>query len=199
MLMINLMPPDKKEVIWYARRNSILIKWVFGIAAAGLGVLLVGASGLFYLKHESKSYQQSIETTKTELTAQKEEETLKRAEEMKGSLQLAVDVLSKEILFSKLLSRVGQLLPPGTVLENLNLTNELQGGIDLSIGAVSYEAGVRAQVNLADPNNGIFDKADIGAVTCDSGGTSDYPCVATLRLLFSKDNNEFLKLNQGND
>jgi len=196
--MINLMPPDKKEVIWYARRNSILIKWFLGIAVAGLGILIVAAGGLFYLDHESKNYQQSIDKTKVELIAQKEEETLKRAEEMKGSLQLAVDVLSKEILFSKLLSRVGQLLPPGTVLENLNLTNELEGGLDLSIGALSYESGVRAQVNLADPENGIFDKADIGAVTCDSQGLDAYPCVATIRLLFSKDNNEFLKLNQGN-
>jgi hypothetical protein len=195
--MINLMPPEKKEVIWYARRNSILIKWVMGIAAAGLGILLVAAGGLFYLKQESKSFQRSIDETKKQLVSQNEEETLKRAEEMNGSLQLAVDVLSKEILFSKLLSRVGQLLPPGTVLENLNLTSELQGGLDLSVGAVSYEAGVRAQVNLADPNNGIFDKADLGAVTCGSDPSADYPCTASLRLLFSKDNNEFLKLNQG--
>jgi Tfp pilus assembly protein PilN len=195
--MINLMPPDKKEVIWYARRNSILIKWGLGIAVAGFGVLLVAAGGLFYLEHESKSYQKSINTTKDRLKQQNEEATLKRSEEMKGNLQLAVDVLSKEILFSKLLTQIGKAIPQGTVLEKLNLTSDLQGGLDISIGAVSYQSGVQAQVNLADSENGIFDKADLGAVTCESDDTTGYPCTATIRALFSKNNNEFLKLNQG--
>lgn len=195
--MINLMPPEKKEVIWYARRNSILIKWGLGIGFAGLGVLLVAAGGLFYLKHESKSYQKSIDTTKALLNQQNEEATLKRSEEMKGNLQLAVDVLSKEILFSKLLTQIGKAIPQGTVLEKLNLTSDLQGGLDISIGAISYQTGVQAQVNLADAENGIFEKADLGAVTCVPEEEEKYPCTATIRALFSKDNNEFLKLNQG--
>ncbi len=194
--MINLMPPDKKQVIWYSRRNSILVKWSLGIAAAGLGIVIVAVGGILFLKQENKKYEDSISLTKVELTSQKEEETLKRAGEIKGSLQLAVDVLSKEILFSEVLVRIGQIIPQGTVLKNLELTNELQGGLDLTIGALTYESGATAQLNLANPDNGIFDKVDIGTVSCNSSTPDTYPCEATLRVLFSKDNNEFLKLNK---
>ncbi len=195
--MINLMPPEHKESISYARRNNFLIRWITVIGIAALGIVIVAGGGLFYLKQDSKSYKVSTDITNSQLAAQNEAEILKRAEEMSGNLQLVVDVLSDEILFSKLLQQMGQVIPPGTILESLSLTNDLEGGLDLSIGAQSYEAGVRAQVNLADPANGIFEKADIGEVTCNPEEGIAYPCKATMRALFVKDNNAFLKLNQG--
>lgn len=198
--MINLLPPSKKSEVMYARRNSFLIRWVMGICLAGLGIALITGAGLFYLKQDSKSYQQSTRATRELLAQQKESETIKRAEEMSGTLQLAVDVLSKEILFSKLLQKIAQVIPPGTVLKSLSLNSELQGGLDLEVSASSYETGVRAQVNLADPNNGIFERADLGDVTCVAADEpTDYPCTATMRALFDQDHNAFLKLNQGED
>ncbi len=197
MSMINLMPPAHKESILYARRNTYLVRWLIGISVAAVGIVVISGGGLFYLKQDSKAYQKSIEDTKAHLTAQKETETLRRAEEMSGNLQLVVDVLSNEVLFSKLLQQIGQVIPPGTILQSLTLSNDLSGGIDLEIGASSYETGVRAQVNLAEPSNGIFEKADIGAVTCPAEGVPPYPCTAQMRALFGSDNSPFLKLNQG--
>ncbi len=199
--MINLMPPAKKSEIIYARRNSFLIRWLMGICLAALGIALITGAGLFYLKQDSKSHQDSIRDTRALLAEQKEAETIKRAEEMSGTLQLAVDVLSKEILFSKLLQKIAQVIPPGTVLKSLSLDSELQGGLDLEVSASSYATGVRAQVNLADPNNGIFERADLGDVTCltNPEEPTDYPCTATMRALFDQDHNAFLKLNQGEE
>lgn len=204
--MINLMPPDQKTEIVYARRNNYMIRWLIGIGIAAVGIGIITGGGLFYLKQDSKSYQKSIDDTKKTLVDQKEEETIKRTEEMSGNLQLVVDVLSKEILFSKLLEQIGQVMPPGANLQNLSLTSELQGGINLTISSTTYESGVRAQVNLADPKNKIFEKADIGDVTCKSPSElaaeedpDPYPCTANMRALFVSGNNTFLKLNQGKD
>ncbi len=194
--MINLMPPAQKEAILYARRNSLLIKWATGIAAAAAGLVLVTGGGLFYLKQDSKAYQESISQTKSHLAAQNEAEVISRAEEMSGNLQLVVGVLSNEVLFSKLLQAMGQILPAGTILESLTLSNTLEGGIDLQIGASGFESGVRAQANLADPANKIFEKADIGEVSCPPESTDAYPCKVEVRALFAKDSSPFLKLNQ---
>jgi hypothetical protein len=195
--MINLMPSDHKKAVMYARRNTFLIRWVMGVAIAAFGIIVVAGGGLFYLKQDIKSYQKSINETKTNLEAQKQTETLNRVSEISGSLKLVVDVLSSQVLFSELLPRIGEIMPAGTVLQNLNLSSGLQGGIDLEIGAVSQQAGTQAQVNLADKSNGIFEKADIVTLNCTTlsdGGP--YPCQVSVRALFINGENPFLLLNK---
>lgn len=196
--MINLMPPAAKESILYARRNTILIKWMTFIGFAAAGVVLIAAAGLFYLKQDSSSYRASIDETKAELAAQNEADTLKRVEEISGNLKLVVDVLSNEVQFSRLLQQIGLVMPSGTILQDLSLSSDLDGGINLIIGASSYERATQAQVNLSDASNRIFEKADIVSLTCSDTNPRDprYPCTAEMRALFIKDNNPFLLLNQ---
>ena len=201
MSMINLLPPDHKEAIIYARRNSKLMGWIFGISLAAFGILVVAGGGLFYLKQDTSSYRKSIEETKTELAAQKEAETLARVSEISGNLKLAVDVLSHEVLFSKLLEQIGEVMPSGTILQDLSITSNLSGGINLQVGAASYQAGTQAHVNLNDKANNIFEKADLISLSCSTDDSADprYPCTAVIRALFLKDNNPFLLLNQSKE
>ena len=197
-MMVNLMPPAHKEATLYARRNTALLRWVTGAGIAVLLLVLVAGAGLFYLKQDSKSYQKSIEDTKAALAAQNEAETLKRVQEISENLTLVVDVLSDEILFSKLLQSIGEVMPSGTILQDLSLTSDLKGGIDLRIGSVTYESGTQAHVNLRDPDNGIFEKADLISLSCTANQAADprYPCQAQIRALFNQESNPFLLLNQ---
>ncbi|MBA2279098.1 hypothetical protein H0V99_01490 [Candidatus Saccharibacteria bacterium] len=198
--MINLMPPEYRQAISFSRRNTALIKWLIGIGIAATGLVLIAGGSMFYLKQDSKSLQQSIDSTKADLKSSNEEETLKRVAEISGSLKLVVDVLSREVLFSKLLQQIGLVMPSGTILQDLSLSRDLQGGIDLLVGASSYNTATQAQVNLQDQANGIFEKADIQSLSCEeSSGVSGYPCQASMRALFIKDNNPFLLLNQEKD
>jgi hypothetical protein len=192
--MINLMPPEHKKSVLYARRNNFLIRWMIGIGFAAVGIVLVAGGGLFYLKQDTKAYQLKNEETKAELSKQKESETLQRVSEISGNLKLVVDVLSSQVIFSELLPRIGEIMPPGTVLQDLSLSSELKGGVDLQIGAVSQQAGTQAQVNLADLSSGIFEKADINSLTC--GDDGQYPCTIVIRALFINGENPFLLLNQ---
>jgi hypothetical protein len=195
--MINLMPSEHKKSVMYARRNTFLIRWVTGVTMAAVGIVLVAGGGLFYLKQDIKSYQKSINETKANLEAQEQTETLNRVSEISGSLKLVVDVLSSQVLFSELLPRIGEIMPSGTVLQNLNLSSGLQGGIDLEVGAVSQQAGAQTQVNLADKSNGIFEKADIVTLNCTtSSDAGPYPCQVTIRALFINGENPFLLLNK---
>ncbi len=195
--MINLMPPAHKESLSYARRNSALLKWILGIGVGALGIVLFAGGSLFYLKQDTRSLQRSIEASEADLKIQDEAETLKRVDEISGRLKLVVDVLSKEVLFSKLLQQIGLVMPSGTILQDLRLNKDLQGGIDLTIGAVNYNAATQVQVNLQDPANGIFEKADLQNISCSTEeDVGDYPCQVEIRALFIKDNNPFLLLNQ---
>lgn len=194
MSMINLMPPEQKKEIRYARRNEHLIKWVIGVLIALAIILSLVLGSIVFLRQNASSNTNHATKVNQDLKAQKQEETIARVNELSGNLKLTVDVLENEILFSKLLEQIGNVMPNNTILTSLTLTNELSGGLDLVVNSVDYESGVQAQLNLADPEKGLFQKADIGSVQCNFAEPSDYPCSTSIRVLFAEDNQEFTKL-----
>jgi len=190
--MINLLPPDIRQNIMYARRNARLLRWTVGLLIGIVGIGLVIGIGYVYMNKLGKDYATQATQAQADLDKQNPAQTQKEVEDITNSLKLVVQVLSREVLFSKLLAQIGASLPSGSVLLNLSI-NKLQGGIDLSAGATDYQTASQVQVNLQDPNNKIFDKADIISIQCTTDG-STYPCTATIRAQFAQ-NNPFLFIN----
>ncbi|GAC1387678.1 MAG: hypothetical protein NVS1B7_0100 [Candidatus Saccharimonadales bacterium] len=197
--MINLLPPDVQRNISYARRNAHIAKWMSGLLIGIAGIGLVTGAGFMYMDRLGKNYAVQAAEAQAALNRQNPALTQKQVEDITSSLKLVVQVLSKEVLFSKLLRQIGASLPPGSVLSGLSI-NKVQGGIDLIASATDYKTASQVQVNLQDPNNKIFDKADIVSIRCENnsiGNTSNlYPCVVVIRAQFAK-NNPFLFINSG--
>lgn len=197
--MINLLPPAIKQDFQYARRNSRLLSWCVVIMLVIAGTMTIVGFGFIYLKQTANDYNKQLLTSTEQLKAQKLDETGKRVQEISNSIKLAVQVLSREVLFSKLLQQIGAAMPGNTALTSLQI-NKLQGGIDLSAQAVDYKTASQIQVNLQDPNNKIFAKADIINISCSANGTgtlnSKYPCQVQIRALFAA-NNPFLFISKG--
>ncbi len=184
--MINLSPDDYKESLRYARRSSRLLKWVGGALAILVAVLLTQLIGFTYLKSETKRYQKINASITQELKNNDLEGTLKTVENISGSLKLIVQVLSKQVLFSELIKQVGSVMPENTVLSNIEIS-KVEGGIDLSAETKDQESATQVQINLMDPNNKLFDKVDLVSISCEESNPT-YPCKATFRALFTKDN-----------
>jgi hypothetical protein len=185
--MINLLPPDYKSELLYARRNTALKNWVVMSCLGVIGIIAIIAAGNFFISRSTVNSQAQVDKAREQLNAQKLEETQAQVTDISDSIKLAIAVLGREILFSKLLSQVGTAMPTGSSLQSLTI-NSTQGGIDLTAAATTYQTATQVQVNLADPNNKIFEKADIVNVTCDSASKSAYPCTVSIRALFAKDN-----------
>jgi len=197
--MINLLPPDLKTSIIYARRNTTLIKWLVAtlIGLAGVGAVVV--AGQLYINHSVNIYKSEVQRSKQQLSAQKLEETQARVTDISNSIKLATQVLSREILFSKLLQQIGAVMPSGSSLQSLTI-GKLEGGIDLQAVAVDYQTSTQVLVNLKDPQNKIFESADIVSVSCTNNDNpekkQDYPCQVSIRASFAK-NNPFLFVQSG--
>lgn len=195
--MINLLPPDLKDAYAYAQRNSKLVKWAIAFGAAIGGLIIISAGGLLYVYQTSHSYGNQITELESSLQEQKLAETEKETKEISNNLKLAVQVLSKEVLFSKLLKQLASVTPNNVTLSELNIT-ETQGGIDISALAANYDAATQFHVNLSDEKNIIFSSADIISISCADGASSNadprYPCEVVVRALFAK-NNPFLFIN----
>ena len=187
--MINLLPFELKKDISYARKNTKLRRWIVAsaVALAGMGIIIAG--GLFYIHNSTKSLTVKLEESKKTLKIQNVEQTQKRVEEISANTKLATQVLSREILFSKLIKQLGSALPASTALKSLQI-DKLQGGIQLNAAASDFNTATQLQLNLQDPKNGVFEKADIDSINC--GSTTDesagLPCDVTIRALFSKNN-----------
>ena len=190
--MINLLPPEVKQSISYARRNTRLRLWIVALVLSIAGIAAVIIAGQLYLQQSIHTYSAQVEQGNSDLKVQKLEETQKQVQDITNSLKLVVQVLSREILFSKLITQIGSALPKGSVLTGLSI-NQVQGGIDLQGVTTDYQTATQVQVNLQDPSNKIFDKADIITIQCSSDKTDDaykaqYPCTLQLRALFAKSN-----------
>ena len=195
--MINLLPPSVKSQYHYAQRNVMLRRWAFMLACAFAGLVIIVAFGMLYMNQISSSYKKEIAAATTSLQQQQLGETQKQVKEISGNLKLAAQVLSKEVLFSKLLKQMAAVTPNNVKLANLNISQE-ESAIDITAKARDYNAATQLQVNLSDPENQIFSRADIVSITCASGETgaqtAGYPCTATIRALFAKQN-PFLLIN----
>lgn len=192
--MINLLPPDLKEAYRYAHRNVVLVRWV---VAFGVGLVLfagISTGGLIYLKQIDNGYANDIASKHASLKQQDEAGVEKQVKDISGSLKLAVQVLSKEVLFSRLLAQLATVTPNNTILTDLNITQD-QTAINITAKTTNYIAATQVQANITDPANKIFSHADIVSINC---GQSDprYPCEVVIRALFSQDN-PFLFINQG--
>lgn len=191
--MINLLPPETKQTLMYARRNTKLRQWAFGLTIGIIGILSIITVGHLYLQQSIRAHAAQIEQGKASFQTQNLEETQQRVQSLSDSLKLVTQVLQKEILFSKLLAQAGSALPSGAVLSELSI-NKVQGGLDLRAAATDYQTATQVQVNLQDPNNKIFEKADIVNIQCVTPGPasdpvqSRYPCTIQLRTLFAKNN-----------
>lgn len=192
--MINLLPPETKQSYRYALRNVVLARWLLAFALAFIGLGALGTGGVVYMQQLSHQYARQTDIIQEQLKQQKLTETQSHIQDMTNDFRLVVQVLSQEVLFSKLLEQIAATIPPNANLTNLNIT-QAAGGIDLTAVATDYTTATQVQVNLADPSNKIFSKADILNITCSSTAANPrYPCTVTIRALFS-DNNPFLFIN----
>ena len=194
--MINLLPPQQKESYRYARRNVGLRRWLvaFAIALIGLGGLTT--FGLLTLQQSTVTQNKQIDAAKAAFKADNFKGTQAEITNISNSFKLVVKVLSNEVLFSRVLQQIGTITPNKVSLTDL-VINDTHGGIDISATAPDYNSATQLQINLADPKNKLFSKADILDITCNppAADNVDRECVVRIRALFAT-NNPFLFINQ---
>ena len=197
--MINLLPADLQESYRYAYRNLRLLRWIITLAVSFAGLCIISTAGLIYMRQTAQHYAPQIAQAQSSLQQQDVASVQSQVKTISGNLRLAVQVLSKEVLFSKLLEQLAAVMPNNAVLTDLTIT-QAQSAVNITADTTDYNAATQLQVNLADPANKIFSRADIVSIICTSNtGTDDatqahYPCTVTIRALFAQ-NNPFLFIN----
>lgn len=193
--MINLLPTEVKTHYRFARRNVSLRRWVSAFVIALLGLGTIATYGLLTLHQQNQHYNQQVIASQNLLTKENFTGTQAEVKNMSNNFKLVVKVLSNEVLFSDLIKQIGATIPANANLTGLNI-NKSQGALDISAIATDYNTATQVQINLADPANKIFSKADLVSVSCATNDTvpTPYPCTVTIHALFAP-NNPFLFIN----
>jgi len=184
--MINLLPPAVKNNYRYARRNVALRKWLiaFVIALVGLGAL--ATYGLLSMRQSETIYNKQIATTNAYFKKENFSGTQAEVQDISNSFKLVVKVLGQEVLFSQILKQIATIIPANANLTGLTIA-QTQGALDIAANATDYKTATQVQVNLADPHNKIFSKADIVNISCNSNNLTNprYPCTVNIRALLA--------------
>lgn len=159
--MINILPPELKQQITYSRRNVVARRYV-GILTV---IILITGSVLaavhWYADQQIAAY---------ETTLQERNEKMSRFE----NLETSVDTLNTQIetiekimqqrpRFSVLLTDLSQVLPRGSYLNGISLSEETDQPLQLTITAPSRNQAVTVrQALLQSPR---IESADIQSIT----------------------------------
>lgn len=194
--MINLLPHEIKKSYHYGAANVLLVRWVIAAVLALVGLGAIATYGWLSIHQDIVSYQHQVADTEAALKKDKQKETYAQVQDITNSFRLSVQVLSQEVLFSKLLNQMATAMPAGSYLTDLTISNT-KGALDITAQTVDQKTATQVQVNLSDARNRIFDKADIVNITCAAKNAKDptHPCLVTIRALFAQ-NNPFLFINQ---
>jgi hypothetical protein len=150
--MINLLPYDLKKKTIAARVNAILFRCVT-ILTFAIGFVALTSSGAYLFLGTTKANNQE---RLTHLAANKSASTPQgQVQAFRSDLTTASAVLSQQVSYTDIITGLGALLPKGTVIDSLTLSDSTLGvPMNLKIRAISSD--LETTVKSAFANSAIF-------------------------------------------
>lgn len=181
--MMNLLPTDMKTEIRAARTNVILVRYI-GILLIALLVIGGVIYGTFVLlQFTNQSAKSLIEAN--DVQAGVYSQTKSQVDTLSASLASAKTILNDEVLYSKVLIDIAQLMPPGTVIDKIALNKASFNGtpIALTVYATTTETAVQLQEKFRSST--LF--SSINFQTMDvSGGVAGYPVSVSMTAALNR-------------
>ena len=139
--MINLLNPEDIKQIRAARLNMQLRGFVMLTAVIALGVASIYGVGFWFASQERAVANEQHTAAQTKL---KDYEVVKdEAANYRKNLAVAQAILAKEIIFSEFLTNTASILPPNTILSELNLSTKVASGAK-KLGSMSLQARAKS-------------------------------------------------------
>ncbi len=182
--MINLMPDEVKLQLRAARNNVLLMRYITVIffAALFLGTILIGS---YYLLEQTRiSAQKLIDANDTK--AEVYSTTKAQVDALGTSLSGTKAILDQEIPYSTVLMRIAQQMPPGTVLEKLDIDAASFTGTPLTLKIYAKTTNDTVTLRDAFQSSPYFNDVNFQAVSDGSAGIAGYPITATLTLTLNR-------------
>ena len=177
--MINLMPDSEKDEIRSARMNVVLVRYIVIILLA-FGFLLLLLSGSFVVLNQTKqSAERLIEANSTK--AEVFSATKAQVDALSSSLSQTKTILDQEVLYSHVLTNIGQQMPAGTVLDSIALNSASFTGTPVTLKAYAKTTDAAVALREKFQSSPMFANVNFNSVT-DAAGIDGYPVSVSMTL-----------------
>ena len=181
--MINLLSNDQKDDIRAARTNVILLRYMGIILLA-----IVFIIGIFYVSYTV--LRTTMDSTdeiiaSNDLKADVYSDTKQEVDALSAKLNEARGILNQEVRYSKLLPKLGQLMPAGTILGNIELSSATFNGTPVDIVVYAKSAGEATTLQSQFQSSPLFTQVTIKS-TEETGGPTAHPVKISLNVTFNK-------------
>lgn len=197
--MINLLSPAVKDDIRAARLNVRLSRFALLCSGALIVVLGIYGVGLYAVQQDRAAADKEILVNQQATKNKEYETTVTEAKAYKTNLTIADKVLSSGISYSSFVTETARLLPPGTLLASLSLSNlgapatpanAAANSLTLNARTTSYDGALQLQKSLEDSD--LYEKVSISNVSIvpeESRSTNTdkkYPVTLTVKATVSQ-------------
>lgn len=158
--MINLLPLDVRVDRRYGRLNRIIIGYVIALSITALLVAIVMLGSLKFFGTDESAIKKEITNNTAIMTSLQSKTT--DLNNTVARLDVANKLHESGVNFSELIPKIGSILPEGTVLNGLSLTEGSTEALNLDVDLERPELAATLVRNLIDSE--IFEAADIGAI-----------------------------------
>lgn len=180
--MINLLPPEHRTQLRAAQANTLLLRYNITLIIAVIFLALALGFVYFYLTTSKAAAEQTIADNKAKVGSYVQVEN--EAQSFRSSLTTAKQVLDKEVTYSKTILAIAQLMPKGTVIQDLNLDVATFGTpTTLVVQAKDYETALAIKDTFQ--TSPLLSNVHLQSISQATG--EGYPYTVTLGLTISKD------------
>lgn len=183
--MINLLPPNRVLNMKIARSNTILRRYIELLIISMLVLAAAVAASYYFLdsrRNDVKSALQADSKTIAEL-----KKTQDQAQGLSVTINTVAKLLSQNIKFSEVLTKIGSVMPSGASLTNVQFeADELNSPLIVTVDMVNEERGAVLRNNLA--NSDLFQDAKIKSILAIEDPEEGYPYgyTAVLEVYFKE-------------
>lgn len=177
------MSNERKDDIRAARANVIIVRYMMIIilALAFLGAALYTSYYLLHTTMDSANARIAGNDVKADVYGQ----TKKQVDALSAKLSDAKSILNQEVRYSQALVKIGQLMPPGTVLASLTLTTANFNGTPLDITAYAKSTTEASALQAKFQTSPLFSQVNLKGTSADKG-IDGYPVSISMTVLLNR-------------
>lgn len=182
--MINLMPNESKHQLRAARTNVILLRYIFILLIAACFLAFAVAGAYYLLGQTQSSAKELIAASDTKAGVYRD--TKNQVDKLSAQLSEAKNILNSEVAYSNVLINIGQLLPAGTVINSIDLSESSYSGtpVTITVYAINTDAAVAARERFQ--KSSYFSSVNFKSVSEGDNTIPGYPVSAEMTLVINR-------------
>lgn len=181
--MINLLANGRKSEISAARTNIVIVRYTAIILLAIAFIAGVMAISYSVLQSTMASAEARIAANDTKASVYST--TKQQVDTLSAQLSETKTILNQEVRYSKVLVKIGQLMPKGTVLDSIDLSNAAFNGTPITIKAYARSAAEGSALQSQFQSSPLFSQVTLQG-TQTTGGIDGYPVVISLTVSLNR-------------